>query len=399
MTGLLKKMRLLSLLAVLAAFSVPALSQQAWLVTYGTAERVEEQFGHNAIWIRDPARGIDAIYNFGFFDFDKPGFYREFLFGEMLYYALARAPEEELAYYQWRDREVRAQLLNLSAEQLRRLTGWLEARVQPETRDFRYDYYFYNCSNRVRDGLDFALDGALSEYARGRPARLNFRQHTRRMLQDDPLLYLGTQAGLGRPADLPRSLWEEMFLPVVVAETVAEMSITLDDGRVVPLMLDDILLYESGRTPDPTTPAFPFWLMLSLAVVTCLLIAAPALWMRRQRFVALLGARIWILACTGGGLLLAFLWLATDHQAAWRNENLLLFNPLLIFLLRFRGGRIERLAAGVIAAGLLLALILKLAPGAQWNYDLLLWLVPAQALLLRVWSRSVTTRRSESASA
>jgi len=365
-------------------FASPVAAQQAWLMTYGTAERVEEQFGHNAIWIRDPARGIDAIYNFGFFDFDKPGFYREFLFGEMVYYALARAPEEELAYYQWRDREVRAQLLNLSDEQVRRLTGWLEARVQPETRDFHYDYYFNNCSNRVRDGLDFALDGALSEYARGGPARLNFRQHTRRMLQDDPLLYLGTQAGLGRPADLSRSLWEEMFLPDVVAKTVAEMSITLDDGRVVPLMLDDIVLYESARAPDPITPAFPFWLMLSLAVATGLLIAAPARWARR-RFLALLGARIWILACTGGGLLLAFLWLATDHQAAWRNENLLLFNPLLIFLLRFRGGRIERLAAGVIAAGLLLALALKLLPGAQWNYDLLLWLVPAQIVLLWIW--------------
>ena len=144
---------------VLLLLAPPVWAQQAWLMTYGTAERVEEQFGHNAIWIRDAERGIDQVYNFGFFDFDKPGFYTEYLFGEMVYFALARSPSEELSYYRWRDRSVRAQLLNLDTETVRRLTDWLEARVQPETRDFRYDYYFNNCSNRVRDALDFALGG------------------------------------------------------------------------------------------------------------------------------------------------------------------------------------------------------------------------------------------------
>jgi len=202
-------------------FAAHAAEPQTWLMTYGTAERVEEQFGHNAIWIRDPEQGVDQVYNFGFFDFDKPGFYREFVFGEMIYFALARSPEEELGYYRWRDREVRAQLLNLTPAQTRRLSDWLEARIQPETRNFAYDYYFYNCSNRVRDALDFALDGALAEFAATRSGRLSFRDHTRRMLADDPLLYLGTLTGLGRPADRPRTLWEEMFLPEVVAESVS----------------------------------------------------------------------------------------------------------------------------------------------------------------------------------
>jgi len=364
----------------------PANAQQAWLMTYGTAERVEEKFGHNAIWIRDAERGIDQVYNFGFFDFDKPGFYTEYLFGEMVYFALARSPEEELSYYRWRDRSVRAQLLNLDTETIRRLTDWLEARVQPETRDFRYDYYFNNCSNRVRDALDFALDGALSEYSKALPASADFRTHTRRLVQDDFPLYLGIEAGLGRMADRPRSVWEEMFLPMVLAETVADMRLTSPNGDTLPLVTDDRMLYESTRQAPPVRPDSHAWAFLALGLASVFLIVVPAV-LFRSRLTSLMGARGWIIVSFLGGGMLLFLWLFTAHEAAWRNENLLLLNPLALLLWRFRGGRLERAAALLMVTGLVAAFILKLLPGAQWNYDMMLWLVPAQLALLWIWYR------------
>lgn len=366
---------------------MPAVAQQAWLMTYGTAERVEEQFGHNAIWIRDAERGVDAVYNFGFFDFDKPGFYREYLFGEMVYFALARSPEDELAYYRWRDRGVRAQRLALDTAQVRRLTDWLEARVQPDTREFRYDYYFNNCSNRIRDALDHALGGALAEYARARPARLDFRQHTRRLIQDAPLLYTGIQAALGRMADRPRTLWDEMFLPEVVAETVARMTVPGPGGESRPLVVADRMLYESSRPPPPETPGATWPAFVLAGVLTAFAILLPARRARAPRFPAPLGARAWILVSSLAGALLVFLWVATAHEAAWRNENLLLLNPLNLLLWRFRGGAVERAAAGAIALSLVAALALKLLPAPQWNYDLLAWFVPAQAALLWAWFR------------
>ena len=381
------------LLAMLACGATSAPAQQAWLMTYGTAERIEEQFGHNAIWIRDPARGIDEVYNFGFFDFDKPGFYTEYLFGKMIYFALARAPEEELSYYRWRDRSVRAQRLALDAEQVRRLTDWLEARVQPGTRDFRYDYYFNNCSNRVRDALDHVLDGALREHAEPRPARLNFRQHTRRLLQDSPLLYTAIHIGLGRMADRPRNRWEEMFLPAVVAETVAGMDVAGPDGDPKPLVIADRMLYESTRPEPPAvpSPAWPWYLLLGIATAAAIVVPARRSW--RGRWLRLSGARTWIAFSGLAGLVLVFLWAATAHEAAWRNENLLLLNPLNLMLWRFRGGRIERIAAIVVAVSIAVALLLKPFPGTQWNHDLLLWFVPAQAALL--WAWLATTQRPE----
>ena len=366
----------------------PVSAQQAWLMTYGTAERIEEQFGHNAIWIRDAERGIDQVYNFGFFDFDKPGFYTEYLFGEMVYFALARSPEEELSYYRWRDRSVRAQRLALQPNQVRRLTDWLEARVQPETRDFRYDYYFNNCSNRVRDALDVALDGALSEYSKPLPASRDFRTHTRRLIQDDFPLYIGIEAGLGRMADRPRTRWEEMFLPAVVADTVADMRVATADGETQPLVIDDRMLYESSRPKPPDRPDFHLPAFLALGLASMVMIMMPVLSFQR-RLPRLLGARIWIVFCVLGGGTLLFLWLATAHEAAWRNENLLLLNPLALLLWRFRGGMVEQGAVLLVIVGLFVAFVLKLLPGAQWNYDLMVWFVPAQIALLWVWSREI----------
>jgi hypothetical protein len=177
-----------------------------------------------------------------------------------------------------------------------------------------------------------------------------------------------------------------VFLPVVVAETVAEMSITAADGEPLPLVVDDRMLYESTRPAPPERPDFHAPVLLALGLASVLLIVIPVFSFRR-RWPRLLGAHSWIVFSALGGGMLLFLWTATAHEAAWRNENVLLLNPLALLLWRFRGGTIERGAAVLMIAGLLAAFVLKLLPGAQWNYDMMLWLVPAQIALLWTWYR------------
>lgn len=371
--------------------SPPASAADAWLMTYGTADRIEERFGHNALWIRDPERGIDKVYNFGFFDFDTPGFVFDYLQGDLVYYAVDRDPVEELAYYQWRDRSVRAQLLDFDDRTIRRLTDWLEQRVQPDTRNFAYDYYSNNCSTRIRDALDFALDGALREATESAPARLDLRQHTRRLIRPDPALYLGIQAALGRPVDRPRTVWEEMFLPEVVAREIAALQI--DDGRGGrrSLVIDDRMLHESSRPLPANTPSFAWGPALGLLCGASILLLLPFL-VARRRTARLIGWRIWLAFNALAGGLLLYLWLATSHAVTAANENLLLLNPLMVLLWPARGGRLERVVAGLTLAGILAAPLLKLLPVSQWNLDLLVALVPVQLLALRVWSRAASAR-------
>ena len=52
------------------------------LITVGAGPLVWEMFGHNAIRIRDSARGLDVAYNWGMFDFNQEGFFWRFLLGD-----------------------------------------------------------------------------------------------------------------------------------------------------------------------------------------------------------------------------------------------------------------------------------------------------------------------------
>ena len=80
-----------------------------WLVTYGPGEIYWQRFGHNAIWIRDPQRGLDHVFNFGFFDFAQQDFMLRFLRGRMLYFSAAQPARDEFAAYMDENRSIRAQ--------------------------------------------------------------------------------------------------------------------------------------------------------------------------------------------------------------------------------------------------------------------------------------------------
>ncbi|MEM1082386.1 MAG: DUF4105 domain-containing protein, partial [Pseudomonadota bacterium] len=308
--------------------------------------------------------------------------------GRMVYYAVARDPSEELGYYQWRDREVLAQRLNLTESQFDRLVDWLERHTSPELRNFHYDYYFNNCSNRVRDALDYALSGQLRLSAEVRPADQNFRAHTRRLIQDAPLLYLGIHTGLGRMVDQPRSAWEAMFLPEVLARELRMYQSQTNEGDQEPLVLEERVLVPSSR-PEPSTTAAGRWTWF----VVLGLLTTALLWLsiriRGRPWRRLCLIRIWMLITALSGCVLVFLWLGTEHRAAWQNENLLLLNPLLLLMMTFRPSRAATMAAGLVGLGLVMSLGLKLLPGAQWNYDLLLWLWPAQTSVVWIWWRAV----------
>src|SRR5690606_16810840 len=58
---------------------------RAYLLTFGPGDAVWERFGHNALRIVDPARGVDIAYHYGLFDMSEAGFLAEFLKGRMFY--------------------------------------------------------------------------------------------------------------------------------------------------------------------------------------------------------------------------------------------------------------------------------------------------------------------------
>ena len=349
---------------------IPDDGEEAWLVTFGPGELYFERFGHNAIWLREPAAGLDHTFNFGYFDFEQEDFFLRFMRGRMLYFSVAQPFAREFEYYRQENRSIRAQKLNLTQAQYQRLRDHLLNEVQPENRNYRYDYYLDNCSTRIRDALDVALDGALRASTAQTPATLNFRDQTRRLTQTEFWYYLGLETGLGFPVDRAVTRWDEMFIPMVVANEIVSMPGEIT-GNGEPLVEVDTMFFASTLPVPPAAPTSIWYRYLLLGVLIAGLAwlsgrFMPSIWLHGL-------SRAWVLINAAMGLILAALWLLTDHEASSDNANLLLLNPLL--LLALIPGLQRPIAMGLIT-GNVVALLLLLLGEHQYNLDVIALLSP-----------------------
>ena len=343
---------------------------EAWLVTFGPGQIYWERFGHNAIWLREPAAGIDHTFNFGYFDFEQENFFLNFLQGRMLYFSVAQPSHREFKFYRQQNRSIRLQKLDLNPSQYIRLRDYLLHEIKPENRDYRYDYYLNNCSTRIRDALDLALDGSLAARTENMPANLNFRDQTRRLTQMQYWYYLGLELGLGYPVDWPVSRWDEMFIPMVVADEIAALSVPgAEVGDSV--VLQDMQLFKSSLPAPPAEPGSIWYryLLLGLLVTAIAWFSGkfmPPVWLAGL-------THAWLLIGGTSGLVLAFLWLFTDHTVASSNANLLLFNPLVLLALI---PALNRFGGVVLAGGVAVSFVLLMFPQHQYNLDALVLLAP-----------------------
>ena len=349
---------------------IDAGSAEAWLVTFGPGDIYWERFGHNAIWIREPAAGIDHTFNFGYFDFEQKDFFLRFLRGRMLYFSIAQPADREFEFYRQQNRSIRLQKLNLDPSQFLNLRDYLLNEVKPENRDYRYDYYLNNCSTRIRDALDIAFDGALRENTENVPSELNFRDHTRRLTQMQYGYYLGLELGLGYLVDKPVSRWDEMFIPMVVADEIEQMTLPgAETSQAV--VLQDTMLFTSSNAIPPLAPDLIWFrfLLMGLLVVGIAWLSGrfmPPVWLAGL-------CSAWLLISGTAGLILTFLWFFTDHSVASPNANILLLNPLVLLALV---PILNRLGAVFLAAGVAISFLLLMLPQHQFNLDMLALLAP-----------------------
>jgi len=355
---------------------------EVWLVTYGPGEIYWQRFGHNGIWIRDPGLGLDHVFNFGFFDFEQEGFLVSFLQGRLMYFSAAQPAQSEFTQYMNENRSIRAQRLALKPEQSLALADYLLNEVQPQNRDYLYDYYRNNCSTRVRDALDLALGGALRNHYSQQAAKQNFRDHTRRLTIADFWLYLGLELGLGSPVDQSITQWDEFFIPGVLADEVARLGNTDSPGQA-DVVLEDVMIFTSSVDPPPAVVYqwWPRYLLIALG----LLVAGYFL----KRLVPGVGAvclaKSWSLFSAIIGLIIVYLWAFTDHEVAGNNLNILLFNPLWILVLL--GHRFYTLTARLLVGFGGLALVLTLLPPHQYTADVLAAFLPVNLVAAYVLFR------------
>lgn len=291
----------------------------ASVLTMLPGDEVYSLFGHSAIRIRDERTGLDRSYNYGTFSFDQPFFVVRFLRGN-LDYLLDYAPfEDELFKYQFLERPMIEQTLDLSPTGVQALYDFLENNALPENRAYRYDFFWDNCSTRIVGAIDSAL------VATGLPASVlpasatneTFRQLLAPYLVGQPLVDVGLNLALGSPGDRVATATEETFLPLRLAAQLDRATVA---GKPLVSRRDTLFWVQGAEAPERAV-AWPMWLMWLVAGWGLALTVRKA---RQSDAKTLVRFDRVLLAVTGvAGVIVALLWFGTSHDVMGPNWNLI----------------------------------------------------------------------------
>ena len=296
------------------------------LITVGPGPIYWERFGHNMIRVTDPANGTDLAYNFGIFDWNQENFLWNFIQGRMLYAVDAWDAGRTLEFYERTGRSIEVQELALTPEQARRLADHLARNVEPDQRNYRYDYYRDNCSTRVRDALNLALGGTLERELSHVRTQSTYRSETATLTAGDPALYFGLMLLLGPATDQRLSAWEESFIPMAFAGHLAPVTTPGADGAAGTSGLGQFefagpqpgarRVTESGLAPALVPGGRG-------AAGGLLAWAGGRSGAGRGRVPFVVLGSLWSLLSGLAGFIMVYLWAFTDHVVAYRNENML----------------------------------------------------------------------------
>lgn len=294
------------------------------LLTCSPGDELYTQFGHSAIRLYDPYDGQDIVFNYGIFDFDTPNFYQKFIRGKLLYQLGVQPMSRFLQEYQYEGRAVIETPISLSPEDKQKLVEYLENNYLPENRYYKYDFFFDNCSSRVRDVLEKTAGIQYDGVDTVRPIK-TFRQLLDEYILDNPWADFGIDLILGLPTDRPANFRYEMFLPDYLNKNLkaARLGRRRVMGADMEIVAPRPYQMSAGVLPKPI-----FFFSLLAALMLALTLWAPN-WLKTVADTLL------FTALGLAGCLFVFMWTGTDHYVTHRNLNLLWANPL--FLLGITG--------------------------------------------------------------
>ncbi len=318
---------ILSLLVGKTLFSqVPELSEksQISLLTCAAGDEVYTAFGHSAFRVQDSVLGIDVVYNYGTFDFNKPNFYLNFAKGRLIYSLSRTSFDNFLFSYELEKRWIKEQILDLTLEQRNQMLQFFENNYLPQNRDYLYDPLLNNCSSitgtilKDQFGDKVVFDGSYLD------KQYTFRQLVRQYLSVNTWSMFGIDLAFGSPVDRKATVQEHMFMPYYAME---QMKHTALDGKPIVKRERTILDYDEHERHNffPLTPLFWFILLLAFTGVITYFDYRHQTRSRWLDFSLLL--------ITGlVGTVLFLLWVATDHTSTPRNFNVLWAFPLNVFV-------------------------------------------------------------------
>jgi hypothetical protein len=327
------KRTLIALLLALLTFGDLLHSQSVqdtsiYLLTIAPGTATYAIYGHSALRVVIPELKSDIVYNWGVFDFETPNFVWRFAKGRLNYLLDTDHFNSFMGIYLYERRSVFSQKINLSSTEKQVLLSLIQENLRPENRAYRYDFFYDDCSTRIRDLIEKAIGNKLIYPPEEFATRQTFRELVGVCQKNYPWLNLGINLIMGTPGETKASFRDMMFLPVYLQKNLTQTVINRN-RKMVPLLSNSEVLLEFdppvSKNKFFTTPMFIFTILFIIIVILTSVY-------RRKKIINILDILLFALFSILAVLMIFFNFF-TDHQQMKLNLNIIWFNPLLIVCL------------------------------------------------------------------
>ncbi len=301
------------------------------LLTCSPGDEVWSLYGHTAIRLNDRASGSDLVANYGMFSFSQPFFIARFVFGRTDYQMGIQRYEDFIRQYAYAGRGVTEQRLLLTREEKMAIAKAIAENYEPQNREYRYNFFYDNCTTRARDMLVGHIGAAVDYQARD-TFSTTYRKEIHNYNSTHRWARFGNDLLLGVKADAPLTNAQRQFLPENLERDFARATVKDDNGETRKLVVYTSQLLQpatdtSGQDLwDHVTPGRLF--------ATLFLLVAVSTFMEYKR-----GKMCWLIdmvlftLCGLAGIILTAM-IFSAHPTVSLNLQIFLLNPLFLYAVR-----------------------------------------------------------------
>jgi hypothetical protein len=328
----MKKILLISsfllIIFIPGSFGQNTADTSVFLITCGPGTETYSIYGHSALRVIISSEKYDSVYNWGIFDFGAPNFAWNFAKGKLAYWVDDEPVQRFVREYFFDKRWVISQKINLNKDETARLIELIHENLKPENKKYKYDFFYDDCSTRIRDLLEKSIgDKLLYPPAAGKKMP-TFRAMTGKYQSVLPWLNFGIDLIMGSPGEKKASVRDQMFLPLDMKALLSE-SVINRSGKMTPLLQNPIYLLDFDEMVVKQnlllSPVFVFtYLLIAVVILSSLFKSRKA-----NKLIDISVYSIFSILA----IMIIFFNFFTDHPQMKMNLNILWLNPVIIICL------------------------------------------------------------------
>lgn len=298
------------------------------LLTCGPGNEAYSLFGHTAIRISQPSRGMDVVVNYGMFSFKQKYFIPRFVLGLTDYQMGITTFYDFKAEYKYEQRWVFEQTLNLTSKEKSALLQAIDKNYKPENVTYRYNFFYNNCTTKARDIIAANIDGKI-KYNSATSEYPSFRELCHSKTNTHRWSQFGNDLLLGIQADLPTNISEQQFLPENLEHDFSNATIGANNASPRKLVTHEEYIIpkdiSASAAPDSLPSPRALAIVIAIIIIGVSLIEyfwSKNLWLTDAILMPMVGL---------AGMIL-FVMIFSKHPTVNINFQILILNPIALFM-------------------------------------------------------------------